>query len=218
MLELDGEQLWLTELVAGRAHRASSRSSARGPRRCCSSTTPGASSTTIPGTRARDLAPVPRPRSTPRRPTRCCASAATATCGLSTTASCTAAPTRSRPAAVAAYHLIPAGGSRSPAVALPHARARLRARGDLRVGDSREDLAVAAVVGSLLAGGNALARDPSMREAIGAHDERARRRGGTRRGRLRGSRQHADGLGVAAPLMGAFRRSGTILDHRGPNL
>jgi hydroxymethylpyrimidine pyrophosphatase-like HAD family hydrolase len=68
-----------------------------------------------------------------------------------------------------AYHLIPAGGSKAAAVAR-HMRARGLAREDtLGVGDSREDLAVAAVVGTFWLVSNALERDPTMREALREH-------------------------------------------------
>jgi hypothetical protein len=68
-----------------------------------------------------------------------------------------------------AYHLIPAGGSKAAAVAR-HMRARgLRREDTAAVGDSREDLAVAAVVGSFWLVANALEHDPTMREALGAH-------------------------------------------------
>jgi hydroxymethylpyrimidine pyrophosphatase-like HAD family hydrolase len=68
-----------------------------------------------------------------------------------------------------AYHLIPAGGSKAAAVSR-HVRARgLRREDTVAVGDSREDLAVAGVVGTFWLVANALERDPTMREALGAH-------------------------------------------------
>jgi hypothetical protein len=70
---------------------------------------------------------------------------------------------------VRGYHLVPAGASKAAAVAL-HRRARGYARAEtFAVGDSREDLACAAQVDVFWLVANALARDPSMREAIGAH-------------------------------------------------
>ena len=68
------------------------------------------------------------------------------------------------------YHLIPAGGSKAGAVAR-HMRARgLRRQDTFAVGDSREDLAVASVVGTFWLVANALERDPTLREATcGAH-------------------------------------------------
>lgn len=68
------------------------------------------------------------------------------------------------------YHLIPAGGSKAAAVAR-HMRARgLRREDTFAVGDSREDLAVAGVVGAFWLVANALERDPSMHAALNAHD------------------------------------------------
>jgi hypothetical protein len=73
------------------------------------------------------------------------------------------------PASLRAYHLIPAGGSKMAAVAR-HMRARGLSPADtFAVGDSREDLAVAAVVGTFWLVANALERDPTMREALRAH-------------------------------------------------
>jgi len=67
------------------------------------------------------------------------------------------------------YHLIPVGGSKAAAVAR-HMRARELHREDtFAVGDSREDLAVAEVVGTFWLVANALTRDPTMRAALAAH-------------------------------------------------
>jgi phosphoglycolate phosphatase len=67
-----------------------------------------------------------------------------------------------------AYHLIPAGASKSRGVAR-HMQARgYRPEDCLAVGDSREDLDTAAVVGSFWLVANALERDPTLeREASG---------------------------------------------------
>ena len=71
---------------------------------------------------------------------------------------------------VRGYHLVPADASKVGAVAV-HRRARGYAREQcLAVGDSREDLACAAQVGSFWLVANALERDPSLREAIAAAD------------------------------------------------
>jgi hydroxymethylpyrimidine pyrophosphatase-like HAD family hydrolase len=68
-----------------------------------------------------------------------------------------------------AYHLIPAGGSKAAATAA-HQRARGLARAaTFAVGDSREDLAVAAVVDTFWLVANALERDETMHEAMRAH-------------------------------------------------
>jgi phosphoglycolate phosphatase len=64
------------------------------------------------------------------------------------------------------YHLLPAGATKAGAVAA-HMRARGYERTDcVAVGDSREDLAVSAQVGTFWLVANALERDPSIREAI----------------------------------------------------
>lgn len=69
-----------------------------------------------------------------------------------------------------AYHLIPAGASKSRAVAR-HMRARgYDAAECVAVGDSREDMEAAGVVGTFWLVANAIARDPSLREAIGARE------------------------------------------------
>ncbi|HEY0777668.1 MAG TPA: hypothetical protein VGD56_06850 [Gemmatirosa sp.] len=71
---------------------------------------------------------------------------------------------------VRGYHLVPANASKATAVAF-HRRARGCPRElSFAVGDSREDLACAAEVGSFWLVGNALERDGSMREAIAAHE------------------------------------------------
>lgn len=67
---------------------------------------------------------------------------------------------------VRAYHLVPRGASKMAAVAL-HMRARDCAPGEaIAVGDSREDMATAEHVGAFWFVANALARDPSLHEAI----------------------------------------------------
>jgi hydroxymethylpyrimidine pyrophosphatase-like HAD family hydrolase len=67
---------------------------------------------------------------------------------------------------VRGYHLVPKGASKAAAVAL---HMQIRGYGPeqtFAVGDSREDLACAAHVGSFWLVANAVDRDPSMREAI----------------------------------------------------
>jgi phosphoglycolate phosphatase len=67
------------------------------------------------------------------------------------------------------YHLIPVGGSKAAAVAR-HMQARgLRREGTFAVGDSREDLGVAAVVETFWLVANALERDPTMGDDLAAH-------------------------------------------------
>ena len=71
-------------------------------------------------------------------------------------------------AEVRAYHLVPRGASKANAVAR-HMRARGLARDEvIAVGDSREDMETAAHVGAFWFVANAIERDPTLREAIGA--------------------------------------------------
>jgi phosphoglycolate phosphatase len=71
---------------------------------------------------------------------------------------------------VSAYHLIPAGASKARAVAR-HMQARGYTADDcIAVGDSREDMAAAEVVGAFWLVANALERDPTLREAIAGRD------------------------------------------------
>jgi phosphoglycolate phosphatase len=69
-----------------------------------------------------------------------------------------------------AYHLIPAGASKARAVAR-HMQARGYAREEcIAVGDSREDMEAASVVGTFWLVANALTRDPALREDIAGRD------------------------------------------------
>jgi len=71
-----------------------------------------------------------------------------------------------------AYHLIPAGSSKGRAVAR-HMQARGYAPEEvIGIGDSREDLETSAVVGTFWLVGNALRRDPELREAIAGRNVR----------------------------------------------
>jgi hydroxymethylpyrimidine pyrophosphatase-like HAD family hydrolase len=71
---------------------------------------------------------------------------------------------------VRGYHLVPAGASKAGAVAL-HRRARGYAReACIAVGDSREDLACAAQVGTFWLVANALERDPTLGTDIAGSD------------------------------------------------
>ncbi len=70
---------------------------------------------------------------------------------------------------VRAYHLVPAGASKTAAVAF-HRQVRGYAREEtFAVGDSREDLACAEHVGTFWLVANAVERDPSIRSAAEAH-------------------------------------------------
>ncbi|MCW2953712.1 MAG: sucrose-6F-phosphate phosphohydrolase [Conexibacter sp.] len=67
---------------------------------------------------------------------------------------------------VRVYHLVPASASKAGAVAR-HMQARGYAPEDcIAIGDSREDMGAAAAVGAFWLVGNALEKDPSLREAI----------------------------------------------------
>ncbi|HEX3691996.1 MAG TPA: HAD family hydrolase [Solirubrobacteraceae bacterium] len=71
---------------------------------------------------------------------------------------------------VRGYHLVPAGASKAGAVAF-HRQVRGYAREEtFAVGDSREDLACAEHVSSFWLVANAVARDPSIREAAARYD------------------------------------------------
>lgn len=71
---------------------------------------------------------------------------------------------------VRGYHLVPAGASKAAAVAF-HRRVRGYMREEtFAVGDSREDIACAAHVGTFWLVANAVERDPSVREAIAVFD------------------------------------------------
>jgi hydroxymethylpyrimidine pyrophosphatase-like HAD family hydrolase len=70
---------------------------------------------------------------------------------------------------VRAYHLLPAGASKAGGVAA-HMRARGYAPEEcIAVGDSREDLAVAAHVGAFFLVANAMDKDPSIRHTLELH-------------------------------------------------
>jgi hydroxymethylpyrimidine pyrophosphatase-like HAD family hydrolase len=69
---------------------------------------------------------------------------------------------------VRGYHLMPAGASKASAVAA-HMKIRgLEAAATFAIGDSREDLATAAVVGRFWLVANALEHDPSLAAALAA--------------------------------------------------
>jgi HAD superfamily hydrolase (TIGR01484 family) len=70
---------------------------------------------------------------------------------------------------VRAYHLVPAGASKARAVAR-HMQARGYAPAEcIAVGDSREDMAAAEVVGTFWLVANAIERDPALREDLRAN-------------------------------------------------
>ena len=111
-----------------------------------------------------------------------------------------------------AYHLVPKGVSKASAVAA-HPRARGYAPEEcIAVGDSVEDLEVAAAVGRFFVVANGPARDPGLREAIAGPRQRHRHRGNDGRRLLRGGRFDADGASLvstqSSPRDGDRRRAG----------
>jgi phosphoglycolate phosphatase len=77
-----------------------------------------------------------------------------------------------------AYHLVPALASKTNAVAF-HMRVRGYTRADcVAVGDSREDLGAADVVGTFWLVANGVDRDPSIREALTANTRITEERNG----------------------------------------
>jgi hydroxymethylpyrimidine pyrophosphatase-like HAD family hydrolase len=71
---------------------------------------------------------------------------------------------------VRGYHLVPISASKAAAVAF-HRRARGYERDEtFAVGDSREDMACAEHVHTFWLVANAVARDPSIREALAGRD------------------------------------------------
>ncbi len=87
---------------------------------------------------------------------------------------------------VRAYHLIPAGASKARAVAR-HMQARGYAPEEcIAVGDSREDMDAADVVGAFWLVANALERDPTLEAEVRAAGRGADRLRVLRRRRLRG--------------------------------
>ena len=194
-LVLDGEEHWLTgdlqpdERVDLRADR---RAPAR--RRCCSSTSPGAWSTTHPWHLDREVSHL----------FRGLVDAVEADALLAEHGHRQPAPGRQRrDARRGPYARRPAAGARlppDPGGRLegarrrgPHAGARLRARGLHRRAATRARTSrVGAEVGTFWLVANAIERDPTIRDAIaGAERHGPRRRGGLRRRRLRGGRHDA---------------------------
>lgn len=77
-----------------------------------------------------------------------------------------------------AYHLMPRTASKASAVAA-HMQARGYARDEcVAVGDSREDLGVADAVGRFFLVANAIEKDPSIRQGVGANVEVTEQRNG----------------------------------------
>ena len=71
---------------------------------------------------------------------------------------------------VRAYHLVPKAASKAGAVARHMQIRGYEPEECIAVGDSREDLGAASAVGTFWFVGNALAKDPTLREAIAGRD------------------------------------------------
>ena len=168
---IDGETTLLTgDLVPdedGTVYEKIER--ARHPEGCSSSASKGGSSTTRPGTTAASSPTSSAARSTSTRPTRCSAPRGDDDLRLLDNGAigremaAIDGPTH-------AYHLVPKLVSKANAVAA-HARARGYDPADcIAVGDSVEDLEVAAAVGRFFVVANGPERDPGLRAALAAWD------------------------------------------------
>jgi hydroxymethylpyrimidine pyrophosphatase-like HAD family hydrolase len=166
VLALDGEELWLTELVAGErtVHEQIEESGAPA---LLLSHYAGRLEYHDPWHRGREISHLFRGSIDAAEADALLARSGHAGLRLVDNGGVTRGPGAAE--GLRAYHLIPSGGSKAAAVAR-HMRARgLRREQTLAVGDSREDLAVAAVVGSFWLVANALERDPTMRDALAAY-------------------------------------------------
>ena len=175
-----------------RRGRSTTRSSDRARPRCCSSASRGGSSTTRRGRSGATSRICSAGRSTGR------GARGARRCRLRLAA---ARRQRRRPRgdradgrdcrSIHAYHLIPAGASKARAVAR-HMQARGYARADcIAVGDSREDMDAATVVGAFWLVANALERDPDLAAEVSRATWRSDRFRALRRRRLRGGRDYA---------------------------
>ena len=154
---------------------------------CSSSTSTGGSSTTRPGTTAASSPTSSAARSTSPRPTACSRRTAPATCGCSTTARSAARWRRSRGAPT------PTTWSRRwsarPGAVAAHARARGYDPADcIAVGDSVEDLEVAASVGRFFVVANGPEQRPRPARRALLLGQRDGHRGQHGRRLLRGDR------------------------------
>ena len=170
-LVIDGELEWLTDGVVPSAERGSifDQIEASGAPALLLDGLRGSSSTTRrgrAGARCRTCSGV---RWISRRPPRSWTGRGSGGCGSSTTASSSRSAEQMRGLPVVrAYHLIPAGASKARGSRATCRRADTRRRMCIAVGDSREDMDVATVVGAFWLVANALARDPSLEaEAAG---------------------------------------------------
>jgi hydroxymethylpyrimidine pyrophosphatase-like HAD family hydrolase len=163
VLELDGEQLWMTELVAGE-HSVFEQVSQSGAPALLLEHYGGRLEYHDPWHRDREISHLFRGLIDAAEADQLLRDHGHGNLRLVDNGGLTGGDQRLR-----AYHLIPAGGSKAAAVAR-HMRARGLSPADaFAVGDSREDLAVAPVVGSFWLVANALERDPELRDELSAH-------------------------------------------------
>ena len=145
------------------------RSSSGGSRRCSSSTSRAGSSTTPPGTTAASSPTSSAARSTSPRPTGCSRRE-----GQRRPAAARQRRDRPRDAGDRGPHpRLPPGpqdGQQGRRRRRPCPRPRLRPRRCIAVGDSVEDLEVAAAVGRFFVVANGPERDPGLRAALAAWD------------------------------------------------
>ena len=192
---IEGETTLMTgEMVPDASGTIYEQMEERGCRRCSSSTSRAGSSTTPPGTPDGSSPTSSAARSTSTRPTSC-----------SPSATRRPAPARQR------RDRAPDGGDRGADARLPpgaedgqqggrcrrpRPRPRLRPRRCIAVGDSVEDLEVAAAVGRFFVVANGPENDPGLRAYLSSWDNVDGHRGSDGRRLLRGGRLDPDG----APL------------------
>ena len=166
VLEIDGEQLWMTELVAGEQSVHAQIEQTGAPALLLEQYA-GQLEYHAPWHLDREISHLFRGSVDAAEADALLASAGHGNLRLVDNGGVHNAPTGT--GGMRVYHLIPAGGSKAAAVAR-HMRARgLRREDTFAAGDSREDLAVAGVVGTFWLLANALERDPSMHAEHTAH-------------------------------------------------
>ena len=168
---IDGETTLLTGEMAperGRHDLRADRGRAASPSGS-SSTSKGGWSTTRPGTPAASSPTSSAARSTSTRPTRCSGEHGDDDLRLLDNGAI-GRPMPTVEGRTHAYHLVPRQVSKAAAVAA-HARARGYDPADcIAVGDSVEDLEVAAAVGRFFVVANGPERDPGLRAALASWD------------------------------------------------
>jgi hydroxymethylpyrimidine pyrophosphatase-like HAD family hydrolase len=166
VLEIDGEQLWMTELVSGE-HSVHAQIEQTGAPALLLEHYAGRLEYHAPWHLDREISHLFRGSVDAAEADALLAGAGHANLRLVDNGGVHNSP--SSTGGMRVYHLIPAGGSKAAAVAR-HMRARGLAREDtFAAGDSREDLGVAAAVGTFWLLANALERDPSLHADLAAH-------------------------------------------------